>query len=119
MFKKKLSVSIYNTVVLLYVVDSMDDMQVYLDKKVNGLIDVSDSDGCVFDMNGLKGIEYYIVFVKDKLSHNLIAHETFHLGVKITSDINIKDEESIAWLVGHLTEKIYKILRQKKFNIEE
>jgi hypothetical protein len=118
MFKKRISLPIYETVINLYVVPTIDHMQAYLDKK-SAPIDVSDSYGCVFDLYGKNGTEYYIVYVEDKLSTNLISHEVYHLAVRILSAINITDEESTAWLVGHLTEKIYRVLRQKKYNIKE
>ena len=47
------------------------------------------------------------------LSHNLLAHEIFHLTHMITKDIDINDEESQAWLNGYLTEQVYKILNKK------
>lgn len=118
-FKKKINLAIYDAVVNLHVVESMQHMQDYLDKKTKSLVDVTDSYGCVFDMPGKKGIEYYIVYEEDKLSINLISHEVYHLAVRILTDINITDEESTAWLVGHLTETIYKVLRQKNYNIKD
>lgn len=119
MFKKKLSLPIYDTSVNLFVVPTMDHMQAYLDKRPNALIDVSDSYGCVFDLYEKNNREYYIVYVEDKLSVNLISHEVYHLATRILRDIGITDEESTAWLIGHLTERTYKILRQKKYNIKE
>jgi hypothetical protein len=119
LFRKKISLPIYETSINLFVVPTIDHMQAYLDKKANALVDVTNSYGCVFDLNGPKGIEYYIVYVEDKLSTNLISHEIYHLATRILKDINIEDEESTAWLVGHLTEKIYRVLRQKNYNIKE
>jgi hypothetical protein len=116
-YKCKINVPIYNTNAMLCVVKDMEDMQIYLDKKVKGTIDVIGADGCVFDIYTTKGLEYYIVLVEDRLSHNLIAHEIYHLGVKITTDVNIVDEESTAWLIGFLTENIYKVLEKKEFKI--
>jgi hypothetical protein len=120
MFKRKISVSIYSRVANLYVVDKIEDMQHYLDKKTRGMIDVLESDGCVFDLFSEKyGLEYYIVFVKQRISHNLIAHEVYHLATKMSRDIDIKDEESVAWLTGYLTETIYKVLKSKGFSIAD
>ena len=118
-FKKKINLAIYEAVVNLRVVDSMQDMQDYLDKKTKSLVDVTDSYGCVFDLPGAKGLEYYIVYEKDKLTINLISHEVYHLAIRILTNINITDEESTAWLVGYLTETIYKVLRQKNYNIKD
>lgn len=118
MFKRKILVSIYSRIANLYVVDKIEDMQHYLDKKTKGMIDVLESDGCVFDLFSEKhGLEYYIVLVKERISHNLIAHEVYHLATKMSRDIDIKDEESVAWLTGYLTETIYKVLKSKDFSI--
>lgn len=117
-FKKKINLAIYEAVVNIRVVDSMQDMQDYLDKKTKSLVDITDSCGCVFDLQGVKGLEYYVVYEKDKLTINLISHEVYHLAVRILTNINITDEESTAWLVGYLTETIYKVLRQKNYNIK-
>lgn len=112
--KSKFPISIYDTTVVMFVVDEITDMEKYLKKqKLN--VDISNSDGCVLQVPIPNGVEYYIVFVKRQLSHNLIAHEIFHLAETIAGSINIEDEESIAWLVGHLSEKIYGILKLKKF----
>lgn len=116
-YKTKVKVPIYNTHANLCVVKEMEDMQYYLDKKVQGTIDVLGADGCVFDIYTTNGMEYYIVFVESRLSHNLVAHEIYHLGVKITTDVNIIDEESTAWLIGFLTENVYKVLQKKEFKI--
>lgn len=119
MFKKRISLPIYETEINLFVVPTMERMQAYLDRKPGVLIDVLDSYGCVFDLTEKNKREYYIVYVEDKLSINLISHEVYHLATRILTDISITDEESTAWLVGHLTEKIYRVLRQKKYNIKE
>ena len=118
-FKRKIPVSIYSRYANLCVVKNMEDMQAQLDKKCNGMIDVLDADGVVFELFSSKGHEYYIVLVEEQLSHNLIAHEVFHLAVKMTSDIEIKDEESTAWLIGYLTEEVYRVLKSKNYNIKE
>lgn len=117
--KRKLKVPIYEAVVNICIVENIDDMQAYLDKKTKGLIDVSDSEGCVFDWYTPTGIEYYIVFVAGKLSHNLVAHEVYHLACRLMRDVNINDEESVAWLLGYVTENIYKVLKAKNYKIDK
>jgi hypothetical protein len=84
-------------------------------KKKKVSVDVLDTHGVVFNWGNA---EYVIALKEDSLSHNLLAHELFHLTVAITTDIAIDDEESQAWLVGHLTEHAYKILNKKKFVIK-
>ena len=113
LYKKKFPVSIYETSVTVFVVDDISDMENYLRK--NKLIsDIANSDGCVLQVPRPEGVEYFIVYVKNAISHNLIAHEIFHLAKNLAGAINIDDEESVAWLVGHLSEKIYSILKLKK-----
>jgi hypothetical protein len=120
MFKRKITVDLYSRIANLYVVKKIEDMQSYLDKKTLGMLDVMDSEGCVFDLFSEKnGLEYYIVLVESKISHNLIAHEVYHLATKMAHDIEIKDEESVAWIIGFLTETIYKILKSKNYIIAD
>lgn len=118
-YKRKITVPIYEAVVNLCIVERMEDMQEYLDKRVKGAIDVLGAVGCVFDMFTKNGPEYFIVFMGSEVSHNLIAHEVHHLAIKITRDINITDEETTAWLVGYLTENLYKILKKRNYNIDQ
>jgi len=116
-FKKTLPIPIYNTSVNVFVVEHMDYMQELLDKKKLA-VDVSGCDGCVFQLSHDDKFQYYIVLVKEKLSHNLIAHEIFHLGTNMTHDIEISEDESRAWLIGYLTQEIYKILLKENFTIQ-
>ncbi len=116
-FKKTLQIPIYNTSVNVFVVEHMDYMQEYLDKK-KVAVDVSGCDGCVFQLSNDDKFQYNIVFQKDKLSHNLIAHEIFHLGTDMTQDIEIREDESRAWLVGYLSQEIYKLLIKEDFTIQ-
>ena len=116
-FKKTLPIPIYNTSVVVYVVEHMDYMQEYLEKK-KIRIDVTGCDGCVVQLGHDDKFQYNIVLQKDKLSHNLIAHEIFHLGTNMTHDIDINDDESRAWLIGYLSQEIYKILGKEEFTIQ-
>ena len=114
LFKKKFPVAIYETNVTVFVVDDISDMENYLKKqKLNA--DIGNSDGCVLQVPLIDSVEYYIVFVKKQISHNLVGHEIFHLAKNLAGAINIEDEEAVAWLVGHLSQKIYSILKLKKF----
>jgi len=60
---------------------------------------------------------YYIVLDTQYLSHNTIAHELYHAVVKVTEDRDIVDEESQAWLMGYLTEEVYKFIDKNNFKI--
>lgn len=61
---------------------------------------------------------YYLLFHKDFLTHNTIAHEIFHAAVRVTEDRDVTDEEAQAWLAGHLTAEVYKFLDKKKLEVK-
>jgi hypothetical protein len=62
--------------------------------------------------------KYYLLIDTKYLSHNTIAHETYHAVVRVTEDRGIVDEEAQAWLCGHLSGVIYKFLDKKKLEIK-
>jgi hypothetical protein len=62
--------------------------------------------------------EYFIIINDDYLTHNTLAHEIYHLVIKVTEPRDITDEESQAWLCGKLTQDIYKFLEQNKVTIK-
>lgn len=62
--------------------------------------------------------KYFLLIDTKYLSHNTIAHETYHAVVRVTEDRGIVDEEAQAWLCGHLTGVIYKFLQKKNFIIK-
>ena len=66
-----------------------------------------------FNMN-----KYYIFYHTDFLSHNTIAHELYHVVRNLTQDRDIKEEESQAWVVGYLTEEVYKFIKKKKLELK-
>jgi len=61
---------------------------------------------------------YYLMIDIDCLTHNTIAHEAFHVVTRIMEDRDIKDEESGAWIAGHVAEFVYKSLKKKKLPIK-
>lgn len=60
----------------------------------------------------------YLVFDIEYLTHNTISHEVFHIVNNIQHDRNMLDEESGAWLTGHITEYVYKFLDKKKLEVK-
>lgn len=119
-FKKVIKLPIYNAIIHLHVVDRMETMQMKLEKKNKHImLDVTGCDGCVFQLSEKDIFEYYIVLQEDKLSYNLITHEVYHLATNIAGDIGIQEHESIAWLIGHLAEEIYRILMTNQFTIQQ
>ncbi len=65
-----------------------------------------------------EGTNYYIIIDTEDLSHNTIAHEVYHATVKVTEDREINDEETQAWLCGHLTQNVYEFIDKKKLSIK-
>lgn len=61
---------------------------------------------------------YYLIIDTHYLSHNTIAHEVYHLVTRITEDRGIIDEETQAWLAGHLSEIIYDFVKKNNLVIK-
>ena len=62
--------------------------------------------------------EYYLLINSTYLTHNTIAHEIYHLVIKVTELRDITDEESQAWLCGKITQDIYKHLEKNKIIVK-
>lgn len=62
---------------------------------------------------------YHLLIDVECLSHNTIAHEIYHATVRITVDRDVVDEETQAWLCGHLTDIMYKFIKQKNLEIKK
>ena len=62
--------------------------------------------------------EYFIIINENYLTHNTLAHEIYHLVVKVTEPRDITDEETQSWLCGKLTQDIYKFLETNKVLIK-
>jgi hypothetical protein len=62
--------------------------------------------------------EYFIIINENYLTHNTLAHEIYHLVIKITEPRDITDEETQAWLCGKLTEDIYKFFKIERLEIK-
>lgn len=114
--RTKLKIELYETNVIMFVVKSMEEFEEKVKKKTkSNNISIKDTYGCAFTWGNS---EYVLALHEDSLSHNLIAHEIFHLAIMITNDIDIEDEESQAWLIGYITEQVYKALKKKNFVIK-
>lgn len=111
------TIDLYETTIILMIGDSIEVINKVVNDNITK-VDLLDTEGCVFE-NHLDGsFQYYIVLVRSKLSHNLIAHEVFHLSSSILRTINITDEEATAWLIGYITELLYNFLKRKQIVIE-
>lgn len=116
-FKRKHVIPLYETTIHMFVVNSMQDMQTYINKIDKDGVDVLGNDGCVFQLME-SNYDWCIVLVKDKISHNLIAHETFHLTSKILNTLSVNNEEAGAWLMGHLIDYIYSLFNKNEIPIK-
>lgn len=116
MIRLKFKVDIYEVTVIIYVLDDISDLENIVLKKTKTKIDIDNVLGVTFAWGDQ---EYVVAFEKDKLSHNLINHELFHLTKSITENIDITDEESQAWLMGFLSENVYRLLKKKGIIIEK
>lgn len=112
--KKQIKVSVYEVTTSIYIVDEPNEIQKIVDKIVKNQ-NVLDTEGFVLDLSNRN---YIICFMKKNISHNLIAHEVYHLGNHICKNLDIIDEEATAWVVGYVTECIYKILSKNKIEIK-
>lgn len=61
---------------------------------------------------------YYLIIDLKYLSHNTIAHEIYHTSVRVTEDRDIVDEETQAWVAGHIASVMYKFLEKKNLTIK-
>ena len=111
------SIDIYETTIILMIGDSIEIINKYVNDNITK-VDLLDTEGCVFENHFEGGFQYYIVLVRGKLTHNLIAHEVFHLSSSILRTINITDEEATAWVIGYITELLYDFLKSKQIIIE-
>jgi frataxin-like iron-binding protein CyaY len=112
---KKIRLLTYNCNIFITITDDLNKQVNSLYKKFSHKDTFNcDAEGVVitFDIDN-----YYIILDKQYLSHNTIAHETYHAVVKVTEEREIVDEESQAWLMGYLSEEVYKFIAKKGFKI--
>lgn len=112
---KKIKLSTYNCTLQFIITDDLikEVNKVYKAYNVRGSFKDS-AEGVVvsFDIDN-----YTFILSNEYVSHNTIAHEIYHVVVKVTEDRGVRDEEAQAWLAGHIAGEIYKFLHKKKINI--
>lgn len=108
--KKTFKIDIYSCKITIIITENvMDEEEKLYIKMGEEPEDITPNDGLtIFFDNG----HYYVMFKEAALSHNLIAHEIFHLTLAITENRTIDDEEAKAWLNGYLTELVYSYLNK-------
>lgn len=60
----------------------------------------------------------YLVLDHRHITHNTIAHESYHVIYRVMVDRGIQDDEAASWLAGHLAEFIYKFLDKKNLQVK-
>lgn len=107
---------LYNCVLYIRIVDNVKKEIERLYKKYKIKDEFEDeAEGAVVSPN----LEIcYLLLGRHYITHNTIAHEVFHVSKRITEDRGITDEESQAWLAGHVTGELYKFLDKKKLIVK-
>jgi hypothetical protein len=113
---KNIDLQLYNSKIVVIVGASAQELNNYVNEHITK-IDISGNEGCVFENTTSTIYMYYVTLSKKFLSHNLIAHETFHLSSKIMENIEVQNEEAMAWLIGYLTDLIYAFLYENKLKV--
>ena len=108
----------YSCEVIVTITDELKTLSEKLYKKYKIKVDEEDegeNEGMLVSPDISK---YFLLIDLKYLSHNTIAHETYHAVVRVTEERGIVDEEAQAWLCGHLSGTIYKFLDKKKLQIK-
>lgn len=108
MFKKKSKLHPYEVHLIIVILDG--DVRKYVEKLVEEEVEGEWEAGFV-NIND----DYYLILNKEKLSHNVIAHETQHIVDAISKNkgMGIDESESRAMLSGHIAEQTYKLIKHK------
>lgn len=114
-FTKIVKLPLFNCKITLTICDNVMNEVLRLYKKNKKIYS---EEGCAegivfyFDIDN-----YYLIYEESFISNiNCFTHELWHLIDYITNDRGIQDKETKAWLMGYLSETIYKILKSKNIN---
>jgi len=116
-YSKSIKLPTYNCELMVIITSKLKDdaTKIYKKYKIKDDDEDGESEGIVISPD----IDKYFLMIDLKyLSHNTLAHEIYHATVRITEDRGIVEEESQAWLCGHLTGVIYKFLDKKTLTIK-
>ena len=113
---KKVNVNTYSCHVHFIITDDIHKVENALYKKHGGdKPDGSPAEGYTVTVHA--GL-YVMVLDYKYLTHNLIGHEIYHVTHRIANDRDIRDEESMAWICGFLSEQFYTWLNTDKVKAE-
>lgn len=117
-YTKKIKLPMYNCVVHFIVTNELDKIVDGIFKKYKLVNELGNdtAEGIVISPDDIS--DYYLVIDLKYLSHNTLSHEMYHCVVRITEDRGISDEETQAWLSGHITEIVYRYLDGKNIKIK-
>lgn len=112
----KLKLPMYNCTVHFIITDSLDFVvnSVYKKFKLNREV-IGEAEGMVLSADIL---DYYLVIDLNYLSYNTISHELHHVVIKMTEDRGITDQETQAWIAGHLAGTLYQFLEKKNLTVK-
>lgn len=111
-YSKIVSISTFSCKLKIIITDNINKNTKNIYKKYNITYNENiELEGVFISTNG----EIYYLLINEKyLTHNTIAHETFHASCAIAEDRDIEDEETKAWLCGYITQNIYDFIKLKK-----
>lgn len=116
MTKTKINIDVYSTTVNFIVCEDVDATYKEIRRKHNE--PVSDEESEFYGLHFRSKYEQYILIEKQSIRYNTICHEIFHCAFGILNNININAEEAIAWLIGFISQEIFKFLHKNNITIK-
>jgi hypothetical protein len=112
--QKKIRVSTFGCDVLLMLTDNVYLSEKRIHKKYDTK-EVAIEEGTAEGVSISVNFQLYVIILDiDRISHNLIGHEVFHVVSRIAGDREITDEETMAWLMGFMLQEIHNFIDKKK-----
>jgi len=75
---------------------------------------------CIYNVDG--GRCYDLIFKEGRIQHGLIAHECFHLTMRIMKEVNkaydVSNDEPEAYLIQFLVSTVYEFLKENKKRVK-
>ncbi len=120
--KKSFDVDVYCCKVVVVVTDNMEaTMKKYLKKFKLPYEEGSVYEGLFISDTTSESSSYYILFNKNSLSINTIAHESYHACARILKDrgvdISSDNEEPVAYLMGYVVQSVINVIVSQKLNL--
>lgn len=121
-----IKINLYNIKVSIKIFDDFSKMQKFYISKAKKLNIELDEEYDYYSartiVNPLDFKDTYLLFIKDQIDTNTIAHEIYHLTNRIIANQGITldpfDDENGAIINGFLNEEVVKYLLKKKIEIK-